>query len=163
MISVDTNVLVRLYSPDDSDQERAARALLENESIWIAKTVILETAWVLTSLYGFTQEAVRDAFVKLFGLANVQVENESEVAIALALVSAGVDLADAMHLASRPPGSTFVTFDKSFVRRARRAGAPLGWHLGDGALIVKRYSDPCLILRHRFCDFTSANLVSSRR
>ncbi len=123
MTAVDTNVLVRLLSPDNPAQERAARALFENESIWIAKTVILETGWVLTSLYGFTEEAVRDAFLKLFGLGNVHLEDESEVPNALALITAGISLADAMHLASRPPGSTFVTFDKAFVRRATRAGA----------------------------------------
>jgi hypothetical protein len=33
-----------------------------------------------------------------------------------------VEFADAMHLGSRPPGADFVSFDKSFVRRARRAG-----------------------------------------
>jgi predicted nucleic-acid-binding protein len=123
MIAVDTNVLVRLLWPDDPAQERVARALLENESIWIAKTVILETAWVLTSLYSFTEETVREAFVALFGLSSVHVEDESEVALALTLVSAGLDLADAMHLASRPPGIAFVTFDKAFARRATRAGA----------------------------------------
>jgi len=35
----------------------------------------------------------------------------------------GVELADAMHLSSRPPGAVFVSFDQSFVRRANRAGA----------------------------------------
>jgi hypothetical protein len=28
-----------------------------------------------------------------------------------------------MHLTSRPPGAVFVSFDRSFVRRASRAGA----------------------------------------
>jgi len=35
----------------------------------------------------------------------------------------GIELADAMHLSSRPPGAVFVSFDQSFVRRARRVGA----------------------------------------
>jgi hypothetical protein len=35
----------------------------------------------------------------------------------------GIELADATHLTSRPPGAAFVLFDQVFVRRANRAGA----------------------------------------
>jgi hypothetical protein len=84
--------------------------------------VLLEAGWVLRSLHGFEDAAIREAFTKLLGLPNVQVEDESAVAAALALTAAGLELADAMHLCSRPPGTTFVSFDRSFVRRARRAG-----------------------------------------
>jgi predicted nucleic-acid-binding protein len=123
MTAVDTNVLVRLLTGDDAEQEAAARALFAAEPIWIAKTVLLETGWVLRSLYGFDEGAIRDAFTKLLGLRNVQVEDEASVAAALALTAHGIELADAMHLSSRPPGADFVSFDQSFVRRARRAGA----------------------------------------
>ena len=122
MIAVDTNVLVRLLTGDDPMQEAAARRLFASESIWIAKTVLLETGWVLHSLYGFEESAIRDAFMRLFGLKNVRVEDESSVATALALTAHGIELAYAMHLSSRPPGAAFVSFDKSFVQRARRAG-----------------------------------------
>jgi predicted nucleic-acid-binding protein len=122
MIAVDTNVLVRLLTGDDPAQAAAARSLLEDESIWIAKTVLLETGWVLRSLYGFEESAVRAALTRLLGLGNVQVEDEAAVAAALALTEHGVQWADAMHLASRPQGAKFVSFDKPFVRRARLAG-----------------------------------------
>ena len=122
MTAVDTNVLVRLLTGDDPKQAAAARSLFASESIWIAKTVLLETGWVLRSLHGFEESAIRDAFTKLLGLKNVRVEDESAVAAALALTAYGVELADAMHLTSRPPGAAFVSFDKSFVQRARRAG-----------------------------------------
>lgn len=39
------------------------------------------------------------------------------------LANQGVGFADALHLTSKPPGAVFVSFDRSFVRRARRAGA----------------------------------------
>jgi predicted nucleic-acid-binding protein len=123
MIAVDTNVLVRLLTGDDAKQAAAARALFEAEPIWIAKTVLLETGWVLGSLYGFEESAVCDAFTKVLGLKNVHVEDEPAVAAALALTAHGIELADAMHLSSRPSGAEFVSFDKSFVRRTRRAGA----------------------------------------
>ena len=77
---------------------------------------------MLRSLYGFEESAIRDAFTKLLGLRNVRAEDESSVAAALALTAHGIELADALHLSSRPPGAAFVSFDKSFVQRARRAG-----------------------------------------
>jgi predicted nucleic-acid-binding protein len=121
MIAVDTNVLVRLLTGDDSKQE-AARSLFAREPIWIAKTVLLETGWVLRSLYGLEEVEILAAFTKLLGLENVHAEDESSVAAALALTTRGIEFADALHLCSRPPGAAFVSFDKSFVQRARRAG-----------------------------------------
>lgn len=122
MIAVDTNILVRLMTADDADQAAAARSLFSSEAIWIAKSVLLETAWVLWRRYGFEERAVADALSKVLGLRNVKVEDEEAVVAALALVGEGLELADAIHLSSRPAGVVFVSFDRSFVRRARRAG-----------------------------------------
>jgi predicted nucleic-acid-binding protein len=123
MIAVDTNVLVRLLTGDDPVQAAAARSLFAAGPIWIAKTVLLETGWVLRSLYGFEEPAIRDAFRSVLGLKNVHAEDETSVAAALALTVHGIELADAMHLSSRPSGARFVSFDQSLVRRAKRAGA----------------------------------------
>lgn len=123
MTAVDTNVVVRLLTGDDPKQAAAAKSLFASQPIWIAKTVLLEAGWVLRSLYGFEESAIRDAFTKLLGLKNVHMEDESSVAAALALTAHGIELADAMHLSSKPPGAVFVSFDQSFVRRAIRAGA----------------------------------------
>ena len=123
MIAVDTNVLVRLLTEDDPKQAAVARSLFAAGPIWIAKTVLLETSWVLRSLYGFEESAIGEAFTKVLGLKNVHAEDEPAVATALALSSHRIELADAMHLSSRPPGAVFVSFDQSFVRRAKRAGA----------------------------------------
>jgi predicted nucleic-acid-binding protein len=122
MVAVDTNVLVRLLTGDDPSQEAVARVLFASGPIWIGKTVFLETAWVLGSLYEFEQGAIRDAFTKLLGLRNVHMEDEAGVAAALELTKQGLEIADALHLTSRPPGVPFTSFDKSFVRRAKRAG-----------------------------------------
>ena len=122
MIAVDTNVVVRLLTGDDPKQAAAAKSLFANEQVWIAKTVLLETGWVLHRLYGFDEDTIRKAFLNLLGLENVHAEDESSVASALALAGHGVELADAIHLSSRPPGSNFVSFDQSLIRRAKRAG-----------------------------------------
>jgi predicted nucleic-acid-binding protein len=123
MTAVDTNVLVRLLTGDDPKQAAAAKALFADGPVWIAKTVLLETAWVLRSSYGFDDKAIVDVFTKLLGVENVHAEDESSIAAALSLAAQGIGLADALHLSSRPPGAKFVSFDRSFVRRASRAGA----------------------------------------
>jgi predicted nucleic-acid-binding protein len=122
MIAVDTNVVVQLLTGGHVKRGTAARSLFASEPIWIAKTVLLETGWVLRSLYGFGESDISDALTKSLGLKNVRVEDESSVAAALALTAHGIDLANAMHLSSRPPEASFVSFDKPFVQRAKRAG-----------------------------------------
>jgi predicted nucleic-acid-binding protein len=123
MTAVDTNVLVRLLIGDDPKQTLAAAALFAAGPVWIAKTVLLETAWVLRSIYGLEERAIHDVLAKLLGIKNVHIEDKSSVADALDLTAYGIELADAMHLNSRPPGAIFVSFDRTFVRRAMRAGA----------------------------------------
>jgi predicted nucleic-acid-binding protein len=122
MTAVDTNVLVRLLTQDDPTQAAAARALFGAGPVWIAKTVLLETSWVLRSLYKFGEDSVCAAFAKLLGLPNVEAEDEPAVAAALALAAHGIEFADALHLTSRPPEARFVYFERALVLRARRAG-----------------------------------------
>jgi predicted nucleic-acid-binding protein len=123
MTAVDTNVVVRLLTGDDPEQAAAARSVFSGDFVWIGRTVLLETAWVLGSAYGFEDSAVREAFTRLLGLANVQTEDIASVTVALKLNAQGLDLADALHLTGRPHGADFVSFDRTFVRRAKRAGA----------------------------------------
>jgi predicted nucleic-acid-binding protein len=123
MTAVDTNIVVRFVTRDHPAQSAEARFLFDAGPIWIAKTVLLETRWVLRYFYGYDEAAIRDAFTELLGLENVHMEDEACVAASLALTAHGIDLADALHLSSRPPGAAFISFDRSFVRHANRAGA----------------------------------------
>lgn len=120
MRAVDTNVLVRFLANDDTEQARRALALLSTHSVWVAKTVLLETEWVLRSLYEFEAPRIADAFERLLGLPDVHVEDPRAVRAALTWIGKGLDFADALHLASRGDADTFVTFDASFRRRAGR-------------------------------------------
>jgi predicted nucleic-acid-binding protein len=123
MRAADTNVLVRLLRQDHPQQAAASEALFAGEDrIWIAKTVLLETGWVLGSAYRVPAGEVTAALAKLVSLPNVTVEDAPGVAQALALAAHGLDFADALHLASRPAGAVFVSFDRKLVRRAQRAG-----------------------------------------
>jgi len=123
MKGVDTNVLVRLLVRDDVGQARRARAIVEGGPVWIPKTVLLETEWVLRYTYGFERAAVNQALAKVCGLPQVVVEDAMNVAQALSWHAGGFDFADALHLASSPGARVFYTFDRSLVRKARKANA----------------------------------------
>ena len=122
MVAVDTNIVVRILTGDDVKQTAAAKAQFGSAPILIAKTVLLETAWVLRSIYGYEDQAIHEAFTRLLGLRNVHAEDEPAVTRALALMAQGIEFADAIHLSSRPPHVVFVSFDRPFIRRATRAG-----------------------------------------
>lgn len=120
MIAVDTNVLVRFLVRDNLKQAQRAASLIQNSEVWISKTVILETEWVLRSLYGFAPEILAGALRALAGLETVFLEDELAVAKALDGIQQGFDFADALHLASMGNTKEFATFDRKLALRARR-------------------------------------------
>ena len=123
MVAVDTNVLVRLLTGDDVGQTRRAAALFKKETIFIPKTVLLETEWVLRRLYRLESGVVMSAFHQLSGLPNVELEQPLVVAHALQWCEAGMDFADALHLASCQDMETFSTFDKAFASKSAGRGS----------------------------------------
>ena len=126
MIAIDTNVLVRLLVNDDPAQGARARAAFETEEIWIAKTVLLETFWVLRSVYDFDDLAIAHAIEGALGLPRVQVEDTERVKLALAAVADRIDIADALHVATTPGDArAFATFDQDLARRAKARLGPI--------------------------------------
>lgn len=119
MIAIDTNVLVRFVVTDDASQARRARKLVEKNEVVVATTVLLEAEWVLRSAYGFDRAQVSLAFRRFLGLRQVAPESPATVAQALDAYDAGLDFADALHLAATPKAQRFFTFDRRLARAAR--------------------------------------------
>ncbi len=126
MHAVDTNVVVRYLTNDEPAQARAARKLIDGGRVKVQVSVLLETEWVLRSLYEFPDERVHAALVAFIGLETVSVEHPAHVAMALDWFERGIDFADALHLAGAEDCEAFVTFDRQFVAAARKikAGNP---------------------------------------
>jgi predicted nucleic-acid-binding protein len=123
VIAVDTNVLVRVITNDDPAQaSRAAKLLARPDRVFVPKTVVLELEWVLRSGYGIDRQGIATAIHRLQYLSNVEIEDDSIVALALTWYEAGMDFADGLHLASAGPGLDFATFDAALRKRARRLG-----------------------------------------
>jgi predicted nucleic-acid-binding protein len=123
MIAVDTNIIVRVLTGDEPGQARRAGRLMESQDVFISKTVILETEWVLRHAYGIDPEGITTGFQKLFGLPNVTVEDAWTVKQAIKWHKEGMDLADALHLASSLSASHFATFDKALIKKAAKIKA----------------------------------------
>lgn len=127
MISVDTNIVIRLLTKDDPDQYEKALLLFENEYILIPLTVILETEWVLRFAYKFSSKKINKALKLLLGLPNVETDNNSNIAQALNWHEHGMDFADALHLACSENTDKFFTFDKKLISKAvKLSDIPVG-------------------------------------
>ena len=53
MRAIDTNVVVRYLTGDDPVQAPKARAAVDAGPVFASTTVLLESEWVLRSVYGF--------------------------------------------------------------------------------------------------------------
>jgi predicted nucleic-acid-binding protein len=93
--------------------------VIETGDVFIGTTVILETEWVLRAGYGFASTAIAGALRGLGGLAGISIEESAQTAQALDWMTAGMDFADALHLARSSHCSAFVTFDKKFAMRCK--------------------------------------------
>lgn len=128
-VVVDTNLVVRLLTADDPAQFESSRALFSDMDtvIVLLDTVLLEAAWVLGSAYGLGSTQIAEAFEHLARLPNVTAEGEERLGRAIELVRAGLDIADAFHVAALEAyeEATFVTFDRALVRAARIVNLPV--------------------------------------
>ena len=127
MIALDTNVVVRVLTNDDPVQVAAAVALLEREATYMPVSVVLETEWVLRSVYGLERETVAGSLRRFLGLPGVTAEATGRVAQALSWYESGFDFADALHLAAAMEAGAerIATFDEDFRRLADRQAIAL--------------------------------------
>lgn len=98
------------------------RKVIDGEDVFVSTTVVLETEWVLRSVYGYDSAQVCAALRAFAGLPRVSLEDPALVATALDRTAQGLDFADALHLGRAEDCDVFVTFDQPFIRAAQTAG-----------------------------------------
>ena len=119
MISVDTNVVVRLLTRDDERQYQLVLTLFKKNQIFIPITVILELEWVLRFAYKFNPSQIAEALEKLAGLEQVTIERPEQLSLALQGLRNNMDFTDSLHLAiAASTTRQFTTFDKKLARNA---------------------------------------------
>ena len=130
MPALDTNVLVRYIVQDDAGQLAAAKRLIgrilgEGLTLFVPVTVVLELEWVLRSSFGFAKDDVLLTLSSLFSAAELTLESERALEVALHLFRNGsADFADCLHvgLATQAGEQPLWTFDKG---AAKVSGARL--------------------------------------
>lgn len=124
MRSLDTNVLARFFVDDADDpqaaKQRPAAVAALSERALVTVTVLLELEWVMRGFYALPRSGITKALRALVGIEHIVIEDRDAVLAALDAFDAGLDFADALHLARSARASAFATFDKQLSRRATR-------------------------------------------
>lgn len=111
MLSVDTNVLIRLLVRDDAKQAKLADQYIA-KGAWVSHLVLAETIWVLGSVYGLSSAKQIEALSLLLGHETLVLQDADTVSAALS------------HFQSKP---TLGFSDCLVLEIARKAGhLPLG-------------------------------------
>jgi predicted nucleic-acid-binding protein len=117
--AVDTNVLARILLADDEEQSPKAVAVLM-EGAYVPLTVLLETAWVLSSVGQFDRRQVSTALREVVSAESVAVDDPDLIEWILSRYEAGAGFSDLVHAAAASLGGAeaLLTFDRSFARVA---------------------------------------------
>lgn len=83
MRAVDTNVLVRLITRDDAQQVAAAEAFIKNGA-WVSQLVLIETMWVLSSVYDIPPKGIATAIDMLLNHQSLSIQDADVASAALA-------------------------------------------------------------------------------
>ena len=99
MIALDTNAVVRLLVEDDAEQAEAVKRLVRSAeksgiSLLILSEVVLETVWVLESVYACTRADVVCYLDTLLAVTAVQLPDRDSVRNALVQYRKCGDFAD---------------------------------------------------------------------
>ena len=123
MKSLDTNVLARFFvdDPDDAQaaKQRPAAVAALSERTFVSVTVLLEFEWVLRGFYELPRRDIGRVIRAIAGIEHLTLEDRDAVLAALESFGAGLDFADALHLARSRRASGFTTFDRQLARRAK--------------------------------------------
>lgn len=121
MIAVDTNILVRILVDDDEAEHQCASArtlVVEAGSVWVSPMVLVETSWVLESVYQFAKPEILSALEKVANHPRIATGSDGSLQVALAIyANSNVDFADSLILADALSRQlTLHTFDKKLSR-----------------------------------------------
>ena len=119
MRAVDTNVLVRLITRDDSRQASSAESFIE-KGAWVSVLALTEATWVLGAVYDLTPKDVAKAIDMLLNHRDLVIQDAETVAEALELFRAkpALGFSDCLmlQLSRRAGHLPLGTFDRSLAK-----------------------------------------------
>jgi len=128
-IALDTNVLVRFLTQDDTEQFEIAQDIINNcstkQPAFICREVLVELVWVLERSYKYSRNEITAAVMGLISAAELHVETAQDVAEILPLYqNEGFGFSDLIirQAAIKNGGCDLQTFDR---KAAKLAGVTL--------------------------------------
>lgn len=126
MISLDTNLLVRLLTNDEPKQAQKVRSALDQaqlaqERIWVSDLVACELVWVLQRLYGYDKAQIIFALDTLLKFQGLEFQSTQAVKKSVGDMRRGQpDFADILmgHLSVAKGADFVLTFDKQAAKLA---------------------------------------------
>ena len=124
MLALDTNALVRLVVEDEEKQSEKARLIVNGaekagERIIILTEVLVETVWVLESVYKCTRDEIKHFLRTLTQTSVFTFSEPSVIASAILDYGKGADFADSVIVedALYHKARTLFSFDKKLQKR----------------------------------------------
>jgi len=119
MRAIDTNVLVRLITRDDSRQTTSAEAFIEHGA-WVSVLALAEATWVLTTVYGLNSKDLAKAIEMLLNHRDLTLQDSETVAASLELFLAkpALGFSDCLRLqlARKAGHLPLGTFDRNLAK-----------------------------------------------
>lgn len=119
MIALDTNALVRLLIEDNPDQARAVQAAVSHaeansQQVLILSEVLIETVWVLESVYGCPRNEIASFLDTLMSAPTYAMPDKLVVQKAAVRYREGGDFADLIIVeqARKHQAQKLLSFDK---------------------------------------------------
>lgn len=117
MKAADTNIIVRFLTVDDPRQSEIAADCIR-AGLFIPHSVLIETEWVLRSVYRWNPRRINAEIADLLALRSVEVDQRDALYWALDRHRHGADWADMLHLIASDGHSAFLTFESTMVKAA---------------------------------------------
>jgi len=123
MISLDTNILVRIFVDDPTHPEQSAVArkiVSQYKTVYVTQVVQIETAWVLSRAYTFSRMDIELVLENLLNNQAFSLENEAIFTLALQQYSvSNIDFSDAVILQqSIHKNLNLLSFDKKLQKQS---------------------------------------------
>jgi predicted nucleic-acid-binding protein len=121
MRAIDTNVLVRVLTGDDAAQSGTAAAFIQAEGpAWVSHVVLVETIWVLESVYERSKAQLVEALHRILDNRELAVEDTAVACAALDRYQGRgkLDFGDCLilEIARKAGHLPLATFDKALGR-----------------------------------------------
>ncbi len=124
MNALDTNILVRLITDDDTEMRQNVVRLIEDthtdkDALLVPTVVVLELIWVLSSRYGFPRTDILNALERLSCVKGLRFDSDARLHELIEIGrTSTTDIPDILiGLCARDSGCNFTwTFDKKAAR-----------------------------------------------